>query len=160
MTTDPTASFSRPVVAAGVLFFDEQDHVLLVVPSYKDYREIPGGYVEHGETPSEAAVREVREELGITPPIGRLLITDWAPNEAEGDKLLYIFDGGRLTDEHLAKIHLDPAEIAAIEFHPISAAPTLTIPRLARRLHAAQTARSTGTTLSLEHGSSPITPAP
>ena len=76
VTADPVASFARPVVAAGVLFFDDKDRVLLVVPSYKNYRDIPGGYVEHGETPSEAAAREVREELGISPPIGRLLLTD------------------------------------------------------------------------------------
>ncbi|MCD0451343.1 NUDIX hydrolase [Actinocorallia sp. API 0066] len=152
MTSDPTASFARPVVAAGVLFFDHQDRILLVVPTYKDYRDIPGGYVEQGETPHEAAIREVHEELGITPPIGRLLLTDWAPNPTEGDKLLYIFDGGTLTNTHLTNIHLDPAEIATIEFHPVEHATTLTIDRLARRLHHATTARTNNTTLYLEHG--------
>ncbi|MFL1440803.1 NUDIX domain-containing protein [Nocardiopsis protaetiae] len=42
----------------------------MVVPSYKDYLDIPGGYIEHGETPTQAAAREVKEELGIIPPIG------------------------------------------------------------------------------------------
>ncbi|MEO3788466.1 NUDIX hydrolase [Actinocorallia sp. B10E7] len=152
MTTDPTASFARPVVAAGVLFFDDQDRVLLVVPSYKDYRDIPGGYVEHGETPSQAAAREVHEELGIAPPIGRLLLTDWAPDDAEGDKLLYVFDGGILTQDHLAEIQLDPAEITAIEFHDVERARTLTVERLARRLHHGKAARADGTTRYLEHG--------
>ncbi|GAA0348118.1 hypothetical protein NE235_10860 [Actinoallomurus spadix] len=49
MPTDSPDSFARPRVAAGVLFYDEQDRVLMVVPSYKDYRDIPGGYLEHGE---------------------------------------------------------------------------------------------------------------
>ncbi len=33
---------------------------------YAGWWEVPGGFVERGEHPSEAAVREVREELGIT----------------------------------------------------------------------------------------------
>jgi 8-oxo-dGTP diphosphatase len=45
-----------------VLFFDEQDRVMLIVPSYKDYRDIPGGYIRRGETPTQAAFRETREE--------------------------------------------------------------------------------------------------
>lgn len=74
--TDLTESFTHARTASGALFFDDQDRVMLVVPSYKDYRDIPGGYVEQGETPKQAAAREVQEELGITPPIGRLLVAD------------------------------------------------------------------------------------
>jgi predicted NUDIX family NTP pyrophosphohydrolase len=62
--SQPESSFVRPRVAAGVLFLDENEHILLVVPSYKDYLDIPGGYVEPGESPRNAARREVREELG------------------------------------------------------------------------------------------------
>ncbi|MEV6793642.1 NUDIX hydrolase [Streptomyces sp. NPDC051320] len=69
---------ATPLMAAGALFFDEAGHVLLVEPTYKDYRDIPGGYVEQGESPLQACVRELREELDITPPIGRLLAMDWA----------------------------------------------------------------------------------
>lgn len=42
-------------------------------PTCKDYWKIPGGYVETGESPSQACIREVREELGIESEIGRLL---------------------------------------------------------------------------------------
>ena len=152
VTPDPTESFARPRVAAGVLFFDEQDRVLLVVPSYKDYRDIPGGYLEHGETPTEAAAREVREELGISPSIGRLLVIDWAPNQIEGDKLLFLFDGGTLTAEYLDKIQLDPAEITRYEFHDVAQVHELTITRLARRIVQGQAARQDGSTRYLEHG--------
>ncbi|ROO89067.1 ADP-ribose pyrophosphatase YjhB (NUDIX family) [Actinocorallia herbida] len=152
MSTDWGAGRSRPFVAAGVLFFDEWDRVLLVVPTYKDDLDIPGGYVEGGETPWEAAVREVREELGISPPIGRLLVTDWAPDDVEGDKVLYVFDGGRIGADLISEIRLDPGEIAAIAFHPLSEVPTLTIARLARRVQQAGVARATGGTLYLEHG--------
>ena len=82
------AKMARPRMASGALFFDDEGRVLLLEPTYKDYREIPGGYVEKGESPRQACIREVREELGISPPIGRLLAVDWAPNPAEGDKVL------------------------------------------------------------------------
>jgi 8-oxo-dGTP diphosphatase len=52
-------------VAAGVLFVDEQERVLLVRPTYKAYWEIPGGYVDEGESPLQACTREVAEELVI-----------------------------------------------------------------------------------------------
>lgn len=52
--------------ALGALFTDH-DHVVLVSPCYKDHLDVPGGYIEYGETPHEAAVREVAEELGIAP---------------------------------------------------------------------------------------------
>lgn len=152
MASDPAESFARPRVAAGALFVDEQDRVLLVVPSYKNYRDIPGGYIEEGETPRETAAREVREELGIAPPIGRLLVTDWAPDQTEGDKLLFLFDGGVLAPEHLDKIQLDPAEIAAYEFHDVAQLDELTITRLARRITHGHAARRDGSTRYLEHG--------
>lgn len=143
---------AQPRVAAGVLFFDASGHVLLVKPTYKDGWEIPGGYLHPGETPTEGAAREVLEELGITPPVGRLLVADWAPHPAEGDKLLFVFDGGVLADEHRETIVLDGTEIGEYAFHPASEIDSLLIPRLARRVHAALLARSQARTAYLEHG--------
>ncbi|GAA2258303.1 NUDIX hydrolase [Actinomadura luteofluorescens] len=152
MTDDPTATFTRARAAAGVLFFNEHDHIMLVDPSYKDYRDIPGGYVEHGETPRQAAEREVAEELGIHPEIGRLLVTDWAPNEAEGDKVLFLFDGGALTTDQLTVIRLNPGELVGCNFYDIAQIHALTIPRLARRLVHAHAAHCDDSTRYLEHG--------
>jgi 8-oxo-dGTP pyrophosphatase MutT (NUDIX family) len=152
VTDDPADSFAHARAAAGVLFFNDRDQVLLVDPSYKDYRDIPGGYIEHGETPREAAAREVREELGIAPAIGRLLVADWAPNQSEGDKVLFIFDGGTLDGDQLAAIELDPGELVGYAFHGIDRAHELTIDRLARRIVHGHAARLDGSTRYLEHG--------
>ncbi|MFI1256516.1 NUDIX domain-containing protein [Streptomyces netropsis] len=148
---------ARPRMAAGALFFNDQGHVLLVRPSYKPKWEIPGGYIETGESPLTACRREVREELGISPAIGSLLVVDWAPNEAEGDKVLYVFDGGELQPEDVSAIKLDADELLAAEFHPTETVDQLLIPRLARRVKCAIAARRQSHPQYLEHGQ-PLTP--
>jgi 8-oxo-dGTP diphosphatase len=103
---------ATPRVAAGVLFKDHLGRVLLVKPTYKDGWDIPGGYVEPGESPLRAAIRETSEELGLTFAIGRLLLVDWAPHPDEGDKLLFIFDGGKVDVETVGLAALQASEIA------------------------------------------------
>ena len=148
---------ARPRMAAGAVFFDAQGRVLLVRPSYKPMWEIPGGYIETGESPLTACRREVEEELGITPPIGPLLVVDWAPNDAEGDKVLYLFDGGELSPDTAASIKLASDELLAAEYHAVEDLDQLLIPRLARRVKLAVTARAHGHPVYLEHGEPPAT---
>ncbi|GAA0452219.1 NUDIX domain-containing protein [Streptomyces stramineus] len=153
--TEHERRMARPRMAAGALFFNDQGHVLLVRPSYKPKWEIPGGYVETGESPLSACRREVQEELGISPTIGPLLVADWAPSEAEGDKVLYIFDGGRLQPGELNAIKLAPDELLEAHFHPAKTLDELLIPRLARRVTRAIDARRHGHPQYLEHGEPP-----
>ena len=143
---------ARPRVAAGVLFFDGADRVLLVRPSYKPGWDIPGGYVEPGESPKQGCVREVEEELGITPPIGDLLVVDWAPHPDEGDKLLFVFDGGVLAKKHLSALRVDLTEVVEWGFQSEDAFEAMMPARLARRLSTALVARRTGRTGYAEHG--------
>ncbi|WP_037614113.1 NUDIX domain-containing protein [Streptomyces albus] len=146
---------TRPLMAAGALFFDAQDRVLLVQPSYKPMWEIPGGYVEKGESPLAACRRDVEEELGITPPIGSLLVIDWAPSPAEGDKVLYVFDGDKLSPDAAASIKPAPDELLAAEFHRVEDIDQLLIPRLTRRVKRAVIARAEGHPVYIEHGEPP-----
>lgn len=59
------AQLPRKRVAAGALFFDEEDNVLILKPSYKDGWTIPGGVVDANESPLDACRREVQEEVGL-----------------------------------------------------------------------------------------------
>lgn len=141
--------FATPRVAAGVLFRDDLGRVLLVKPSYKDGWEIPGGYVEQGESPLAAAIREVREELGAELEVMDLLVLDWAPHPAEGDKLLVIFRGRTLTAADVSQLHLKTDEITEARFFDVDQLHGLMPDRLARRV--AEAARHDAGTY-LEHG--------
>ncbi|MEU1594517.1 NUDIX hydrolase [Streptomyces sp. NPDC005708] len=149
------AKMAHPRMAAGALFFDADGRVLMVEPTYKDYWDIPGGYVETGESPLQAASREVHEELGLTLTLGRLLAVDWAPNATEGDKVLYLFDGGQLSSEVVAGIRPQAEELRAVRFVPPHEIRDRTIPRLARRILAAIGARAESSPVYLEHGEAP-----
>lgn len=140
---------SRAISAAGALFFDDAGRLLLVEPTYKPNWEIPGGVIEHGETPSEACRREIEEELGLHREPGRLLVVDWAP-QGEQDRVLFVFEGGLLTAAD--EIRLQAEELRSYEFVPPAEARERLIPRLARRVAEALRARESGETRYLEHG--------
>jgi ADP-ribose pyrophosphatase YjhB (NUDIX family) len=53
------------VPTASVLVFDERNRVLLVRHAEGNVWTTPGGMIEPGETPADAAVRETWEETGL-----------------------------------------------------------------------------------------------
>jgi 8-oxo-dGTP diphosphatase len=142
-------------VAAGALFLNDAGEILLVRPTYKPGWDIPGGYVHTSESPLDACKREIREELGIDLAVGRLLVIDWAPHPEEGDKLLFVFDGGRVTASQLARFALASDEIAEATYHHVARLPDVVSPRLARRLSAATQALRDASTAYLHEGDLP-----
>ena len=142
---------SGALLAAGALFVDDADRVLVVEPVYKPEWEIPGGRVEAGESPRAACVRELGEELGLDLEPGRLLVVDWAPRDGQ-DRVLFVFDGGRLGAAQLDAIVLPPDELASWAFLPPGELGGVLAPRLVRRVLAATEAKTAGATWHLEHG--------
>ncbi|WP_371495676.1 NUDIX domain-containing protein [Kitasatospora sp. NBC_00374] len=142
-------------VAAAVLFFDERDRVLLVDPVYKPSWEFPGGVVERGEAPSDAALRETAEELGLHLESAalRLLAVDWEPcTGPRRGGLRLMFDGGRLDAEAAARIRLPRDELRCWRFVTPDEAGRLLPPNRHRRLLGALEARAHGTLRYLEAG--------
>ncbi|MER8186733.1 NUDIX domain-containing protein [Kitasatospora sp. NPDC094015] len=142
-------------VAAAVLFFDEQDRVLLVDPVYKPSWEFPGGVVERGEAPSDAALRETEEELGLRldGEALRLLAVDWEPcTGPRRGGLRLMFDGGRLDEAARARIRLPRDELRGWRFVTADEAAGLLPPHRHRRLVGALEARAEGRLRYLEAG--------
>ncbi|TDB80284.1 NUDIX hydrolase [Micromonospora sp. KC721] len=111
------AKQARKRVGADVLIRNEQGHVLLVNPRYKPDWDLPGGMAEANEPPHLAAEREVREELGIGLTVGRLLVVDWvAPHGPWDDSLMFIFDGGTITDAQASALRLADGELLGYQF--------------------------------------------
>jgi 8-oxo-dGTP diphosphatase len=63
-----------PTLAAAVVLFDSDGRVLLVHQTYGGCRwGLPGGRLEPGESPQQAAVREVAEEAGVDVALDHLV---------------------------------------------------------------------------------------
>jgi 8-oxo-dGTP diphosphatase len=91
--------------------------------------------VEPGESPRLGAIREVVEELGVTWPVGRLLVADWMPPYLGWeDAIEMIFDGGRVTEAQLAEFVLQPSEIRRVKLCTLDEAERLVTPIAHRRL--------------------------
>ena len=67
-----------PVECAGAVVRDDQGRLLLIRRAHEPGLgrwSLPGGRIEPGETPGEAAAREVLEETGLVVQVGTLLAT-------------------------------------------------------------------------------------
>jgi 8-oxo-dGTP diphosphatase len=150
---DHTATLPRKRMGSGVLLTDAVGRVLLVEPTYKDYWELPGGGVEVDESPYDAAVRELKEELGLVVTPGRLLVVDWVPpriGRTEG--VMFIYSGGVLGAHQERDIVLPADELHSWAWCTEREADERLSELLARRVRAAVRAREQSTTCYLENG--------
>lgn len=133
------------------MFLNDKDEILIVKPSYKDYWSVPGGVVDENESPRQACIREVREELGLKISNIEFLCVDYIFMVSEkSENIQFIFFGGKLTLEQINSIKLSPAEIAEYKFVSVDVALPLLSKNLSVRIPQCLTAIKNKTVLYLE----------
>ena len=103
----------RKRMGVGVIFRNIGDQILLVKPGYKEYWSLVGGVIDKDESPKQAAVREIREEIGLKKNCLRFVSVDYHANKNtdKGESLQFMFDGGVLLEDEICKIVLADGEI-------------------------------------------------
>ena len=101
----------RPRACGALIYHDTILMVRHVEPS-RSYWTLPGGGLESGETPAEAAVREVWEETGLRVSVVRLL---WEGSYGHGDRTspehcFLVAPEGEGQQTHKISLGLDPEE--------------------------------------------------
>ena len=90
--------------------------------TYKDYWEFPGGKIEEGETPEEAIVREIKEELDTDIQVERYVDTieyDYLEFHLSMDCFLCgIVEGDLVLKEHEAAKWLTKATLDSVDWLP------------------------------------------
>lgn len=121
------------VVAAVICdSIEEKKRIFATARGYGDFKgqwEFPGGKVEAGETPQQALIREIKEELEATIKVGDLIDTIeydyptfhlsmdcfWAEVVEGNIKLLEAEDAKWLTKDNLYDVKWLPADITLVE---------------------------------------------
>jgi len=78
---DPTVrkavDLSLPRIVVEAVIRDEKEGKVLLVKPSRGYNRnswtLPGGFLVYGEPPAQAVKREVREEIGVEPEMGKLV---------------------------------------------------------------------------------------
>ncbi|HEY4519525.1 MAG TPA: NUDIX hydrolase [Candidatus Paceibacterota bacterium] len=142
--------------SGAALFFDTDNRLLVVKPNYKSHWSIPGGMVDKDESPQEACVREVFEEINLTISNPRFLGVDYSfPFRDRKECVHYIFYGGEVSEEQKKILRPQPEEIDEIRFVPLEKAIELFMgneERLTKRVLACLEALKNNRPVYMENG--------
>ncbi|MBU1199783.1 MAG: NUDIX hydrolase [Nanoarchaeota archaeon] len=104
----------RPCV---VLFKDNK--VLCIRSKYADgeYYLFPGGGIESGETILNCAIREMREETGLTVDIVKLIyVNDWIKDKKSNERVLNMFFLAKHKSGKIIKGEKDGGKVKSVEW--------------------------------------------
>ncbi len=137
--TESPGQVPRIPASAGALIFDETGRLLILKPNYKAGWTIPGGQIEEsGESPWQGCRRETLEECGLQIERGRLVCVDFLrPRPGRPGGVRFLFDCGPFSDEQLAGITIEHAEIDEHRLAELAEATALLSGPVRRRVLAA-----------------------
>jgi 8-oxo-dGTP diphosphatase len=105
----------RPQTHGSLVAIWVNERILLVRNSYVRYFSLPGGYVKSGESGKDAAIRELREEIGLTVLAGELQPSIDESHVWEGkQERLEIY---QLNLDNEPRIEVDNREVVSATFY-------------------------------------------
>ncbi len=105
-------------IGAFAIIVNTQQHVLLCHRRDMDRWNLPGGGVMHGETPWQAVIREVQEEVGLITRVERLIgVYAYPPRNDLVCSFFCTITGGELAESD---------EADRIAYFPVEQLPTTT----------------------------------
>ncbi len=113
-------NYLNPIPAAGALIV-ESGRILLVrrgVEPRVGYWCLPSGFEEYDESPEDTAIREVREETGLTVRLGPIFDVAYIEDDPRKKCLLIIFEVEAFEGEPVAG-----DDVTACAFFPLDALP-------------------------------------
>jgi 8-oxo-dGTP diphosphatase len=144
-------------MAASALFLDEQGKILIVKPTYRPDWLLPGGIVEEHESPRQACIREIKEELNIETPLDKLLCIEHLSDDTQQtESVQFVFYGGLIPASQLPSIVLPVPELSEYRFSIREEALQLLSCKLAKRLPYCLQALEDNVTFYLEDGKLPF----
>lgn len=149
----PWENLPRKTMSSGALFFNDEGKFIITKPNYKEGWNVPGGTVDLEESPVEAFIREVKEELGLDKKPVAMLGVDYVRKSSTGhDHLSFVFDGGVLTKDEIANIKLQTEELDEYRFVDLDEAMKLLASNWAKRIEKCVVARNMHNMIYLEQG--------
>lgn len=110
---------------AAVVLQDISGRILAVQHNYgQRFWGVPGGIVERGETPMQAAQREALEEVGLSVEVTRLIGVYLLQGGGWPDILAFVFSGEGNGEPRI----VNPDEIAAVRWLPPDQFPSPVLP--------------------------------
>ncbi|MEO8971999.1 MAG: NUDIX hydrolase [Ktedonobacteraceae bacterium] len=144
-------SLPKKRMASAALFLNVRNNILIVKPVYREHWLLPGGIVEERESPQQACIREVKEELGLDISPGQLLCVDYKVQQGTREEgIEFVFFGGILHEETIRQIQVQAEELSEVRFARLEDAIEMLNPWSERRIPFALRAYKNGTTVYLE----------
>jgi 8-oxo-dGTP diphosphatase len=139
-------------MGVGCLFFNDKNELMILKPAYKDHWSIPGGVIDENESPREACVREIGEEICFDLRTPVFICLDYISDKGKGESLQFIFYGGILNQKEVDDIKISKQEITEYKFLKVEKALLLLGDRLVKRIPKCFEAIKNNSSVYLENG--------
>lgn len=123
--TQERNGYQTPKVDIRAVIFNESGEILMVKEKVDGCWSLPGGWADVGYTPSEVAVKEVREETGLEVKTIRILAVIDKRNHLHPPEGWYVYKIFILCEKIGGNILTDTTEISDVQYYRLETLPPL-----------------------------------